>query len=275
MRAGTFDTCPVRGHAGATQRQLVVTWQHPIERSISPVGMLSYDGGAYSFHYIRNALDVPGFRPFLGFPDLDRWYTSASLFPLFAQRAMAPRRPDFTRWVTRLGLSENTSPWEQITRSGGRRPGDTIQLFPVPRIHEGRMECDFLVHGMHHIIERPIHVAETIVTVTRHELEDELAMLRPGAQLGLCDEPTNPSNPRAILTTARGDVPLGWIPSLLVEEVHRIPDRRGAAVTVRTVNGPEAGWHLRVLANLSVEVPNTFEVFIGPTWEPVVRPVQR
>jgi hypothetical protein len=263
MRAATSDTRPAGVYARAL-RQLVVTWQHPIERSISPVAMLSYDGQTYSFHYIRNALDVPGFRPFLGFPDLDRWYTSPTLFPLFAQRAMAPRRPDFTRWVTRLGLSEDASPWEQITRSGGRRQGDTIQLFPVPRVSGGRMECDFLVHGMRHIIERPIPVADMIVIVTRDQLEHELAMLRPGAQLALCDEPTNPSNPRAILTTTLSD-----------EEVHRMPHRARATVTVRTVNGPEAGWHLRVLANLSAEVPDSFEVFSGPSWEPVCLPVQR
>ncbi|MBY0288436.1 MAG: hypothetical protein K2X52_15010 [Mycobacteriaceae bacterium] len=269
MRAATSNATLAGVRASATLRQLVVTWQHPIERSISPVGVLSYDGHAYSFYYIRNALDAAGFRPFLGFPDLDRWYTSPVLFPLFAQRAMGSRRPDFARWVTRLGLSESASPWEQITRSGGRRQGDTIQLFPVPQINGGRLECGFLVHGMRHIIERPIHVGQTTITVTRDQLERTLSALRPGDQLGLCDEPTNVSNPRAILTTTRGQVPLGWIPNLLVEEIHRIPDRGRATVTVRTVNGPDAGWHLRLLAKLSAEVPDTFEVFAGAMWEPL------
>ncbi|WP_333890676.1 hypothetical protein [Mycolicibacterium gadium] len=269
MRAATSSATLAGVRASATLRQLVVTWQHPIERSISPVGVLSYDGHAYGFYYIRNAADVAGFRPFLGFPDLDRWYTSPVLFPLFAQRAMGSRRPDFARWVTRLGLSEDASPWEQITRSGGRRQGDTIQLFPVPRISGGRLECGFLVHGMRHITERPIHVGQTTITVTRDELERTLSALAPGDHLGLCDEPTNVNNPRAILTTTRAQVPLGWIPNLLVEEIHRIPDRRRATVTVRTVNGPDAGWHLRLLAKLSAEVPDTFEVFAGEMWEPL------
>lgn len=272
MRAATTDTTVAGVRAPGTMRQLVVTWQHPIERSISPVGLLGFDGETYSFCYIRNALQVPGFRPFLGFPDLDRWYASPVLFPLFAQRAMGCRRPDFARWVTRLGLGADASPWEQITRSGGHRQGDTIQLFPVPRITAGRLECGFLVHGMRHVLERPIVVGDTVTTVSREELERTLSELHPGDELGLCDEPTNRANPRAILTTARGEVPLGWIPNLLVEEVHRIPDRRHATVTVRTVNGPDAGWHLRLLAKLSAAVPPGFDVFTDPMWEPLANP---
>lgn len=269
MRAGTSSTLVEGVRADAVVRELVVTWQHPVERSISPVGLLTFDGQTYTFRYIRNALAVPGFRPFLGFPDLEWCYTSTRLFPLFAQRAMAPRRPDFTRWVHRLGLPEDASPWEQIARSGGRRQGDTIQLFPVPRISDGHLECDFLVHGMRHVLERPIEVGDSVVTVTRDEFEATLAGLRPGDELGLCDEPSNRSNPRAILTTTVGHLPLGWMPNLLVDEVHRATEHGPARVTVRAVNGPEAGWHLRLLATLSAAVPDGFEVFNGPGWEPL------
>ncbi|BCI84598.1 hypothetical protein MTY66_62230 (plasmid) [Mycolicibacterium sp. TY66] len=272
MRAGTSSALVAGLRADAVVRELVVTWQHPVERSISPVGLLSFDGQTYTFRYIRNALTVPGFRPFLGFPDLEWCYTSTRLFPLFAQRAMAPRRPDFTRWVHRLGLPEDASPWEQIARSGGRRQGDTIQLFPVPRISDGHLECDFLVHGMRHILERPIEVGGVLVTVTRDELETTLAGLRPGDQLGLCDEPSNRSNPQAILTTTAGHLPLGWMPNLLVDEVHRAAEHGPARVTVRAVNGPEAGWHLRLLATLSADVPDGFEVFTDPSWEPLSTP---
>lgn len=120
--------------------------------------------------------------------------------------------------------------------------------------------------------ERPIVVGDTVTTVSREELERTLSELRPGDELGLCNEPTNRANPRAILTTARGEVPLGWIPNLLVEEVHRIPDRRQATVTVRAVNGPDAGWHLRLLAKLSAAVPPGFDVLTDPMWEPLANP---
>jgi hypothetical protein len=268
MRASTSNTLQDRVSDAATARRLVVTWQHPIERTISPVGMLSFDDHGYRFHYLRNALQVNGFRPFLGSPDLHGQYTSDTLFPLFAQRAMTPRRPDFTRWVKRLGLPDDASPWEQITRSGGHRQGDTIQLFPVPTVADGRLECDFLVHGMRHIADRPTTVVGDVVTPTRDQVERQLATLAPGDELRLHDEPTNTTNPLAILTTTRDNMPLGWVPDLLVEEIHRIPDHHRARVTALAVNGPEAGWHLRLLARLSVPVPDGFDVFADERWQP-------
>lgn len=269
MRTSTTDTLQKRVHPAATPRRLVVTWQHPTDRTISPVAMLSYDADSYRFHYIRNALQVAEFRPFLGFPDLHGHYSSDTLFPLFAQRAMTARRPDFTRWVNRLGLDDDASPWEQITRSGGQRQGDTIQLFPVPTVTDGLLECDFLVHGMRHIAERSTAVGRRVVRVARDELERQLAALKPGDELRLCDEPTNPKNPLAILTTTRNDTPLGWVPDLLVNELHRIPNHQHAAVTALAVNGPEAGWHLRLLAHLSVVAPDDFQVFDGDEWQPL------
>ncbi|MEN4466847.1 hypothetical protein VXE65_32915 [Mycolicibacterium conceptionense] len=267
MRASTSDALRERVHAAATPRELIVTWQHPIERTIAPVARLSYDGRRYQFCYIRNALRISGFRPFLGFPELNVCYSSDTLFPLFAQRAMAPRRPDFTRWVNRLGLPDDASPWEQITRSGGRRQGDTIQLFPIPTVADGRMECDFLVHGMRHIVDRGTTVGRETVTVTSAALERQLSTLRAGDELRLCDEPTNPSNPLAILTTTRDNLPLGWVPNLLVEELHRIPNHQSASVHALAVNGADAGWHLRLLAHLSVPVSEGFQVFAGEQWQ--------
>src|SRR5690349_4778164 len=116
-------------NASATRR-LIVTWQHPTDLDIQPIGFLSLEEELYRFAYIESALHVRDFRPLLGFSDLRRRYESAELFPLFAQRAMDPRRPDYERYVRRLGLAADTTPWEQIARSGGRRQGDTLQLFP-------------------------------------------------------------------------------------------------------------------------------------------------
>lgn len=256
------------GNHSGTERRLVVTWQHPNSRLISPVGMLNFDGQTYSFYYIRNAVDVEDFGPFLGFPELETHYESERLFPLFAQRAMTPRRPDFVRWVTRLGLSEDATPWEQIARSGGRREGDRIQLFPVPVVSDGRIDCDFLVHGMRHVLEGELLVGRRLrQPPTRDELEALLSTLRPGDELQLLDEPTNQVNPLAILTTTTDDFPLGWAPNLLVDEIHRIPNRNTLKATARAINGPEAGWHLRLLVHLTAEVPDDFKVFQGPSWE--------
>src|SRR5690349_10872446 len=111
---------PETQSTGRAQR-LVVAWQHPDTRRIEPVGFLTFDGRVYRFAYIRNAKQVEGFQRLLGFADLAGQYESDQLFPLFAQRVMAPRRPDYQCYVERLGLDVDSDPWEQIARSNGRR----------------------------------------------------------------------------------------------------------------------------------------------------------
>src|SRR5436309_1548879 len=115
-------------------RRLIVTWRHPQERTYYPVALLdcvrSDDGKqVYEFAYLRRAIRLPGFRPFLGFSDLSRRYASSRLFPLFAERVMDPTRPDRAQWLDALGLDESSAyPMEVLARSGGRRSGDTIEL---------------------------------------------------------------------------------------------------------------------------------------------------
>ena len=96
------------GAATPSTRRLAVTWQHqhPGSRLIRPIGILSFDGQRYGFHYLENVKNVDGFRPLLGFADLRETYTSTRLFPLFSQRIMDPARPDYQRYVTRLGLKK-------------------------------------------------------------------------------------------------------------------------------------------------------------------------
>jgi hypothetical protein len=101
------------------------------------------------------------------------------------------------------------------------------------------------------------------------QVERQLATLRPGDELRVWDEPTNPNNSLAILTITRNNMPLGWVPNLLVEELHSVPNHQLATVTALAVNGAEAGWHLRLLAHLSVVAPEDFEVFAGDEWQPV------
>ena len=54
--------------------RLVVTWQHPETREISPIGLLSFDGRKYTFGYLVSAPTVEGFRPLLGFPEFKLQY---------------------------------------------------------------------------------------------------------------------------------------------------------------------------------------------------------
>src|SRR5712691_471982 len=251
-------------------RRLVVAWQHPEDRSIEPVGFLSSNGSRYNFYYIRNARNVTDFRPLLGFDDLEQTYTADALFPLFAQRAMDPRRPDYQRYVERLGLEgEQPSPWEQIARSQGRRQGDTLQLFPEPQTRDDELTCLFLVHGIRHAHKEPKIINGERVMVTSAQVEEALAGLRKGDLLGICPEPSNEKNPQAVVVMGSPSTPVGWVPHLLVADLHRLLCRADVSVAVEHVNGPGAPSHMRLLVRLSAAQAGDFRFFTDELWEPL------
>jgi hypothetical protein len=250
-----------------TVRRLVVTWQHPADRNIEPVGFLDYDGQCYRFGYIRHALSVKDFRPLLGFRDLHGAYSSEDLFPLFAQRVMDPRRPDYQRYVERLGLPEEASPWEQITRSQGRRQGDTIQLLPQPTSDGEILTCLFLVNGVRHVPDESLVLDGRPIEVTREQVEAALSRLHPGDALQLAREPANKQNPLALLVMAPAATPVGWVPNLMVEDMHKLIARADVSVTAEHINRPDAPWHLRLLARLTARGAGDFRFFTGEEWD--------
>jgi|JI6StandDraft_1071083.scaffolds.fasta_scaffold13360_4 hypothetical protein len=263
-RSGDADTTPVP--SGRVQR-LIVTWQHPESRDVSPIGILRYDGSEYTFEYLRTAATVSGFRLLLGFPELGEKYTSGELFPLFAQRALDPSRPDYQRYVADLGLEDGATPWEQISRSSGAREGDTLQLFPVPRYTGEVWTCYILVHGMRYLLEKDVAFAGTI-----HEkydplhFEEVLEDLAIGDSLIVEHERDNKFSRHALLATTTGHEPLGWVPNWFAGEVFELQSSGALEFSVDRVNPPEAGWHMRLVARMDAKCGADFRFFTGENW---------
>ncbi|WP_019874041.1 hypothetical protein [Sporichthya polymorpha] len=253
------DAFPAASTSTTTQWDcaLIVAWQHPETRSISPVGLLERRGDDYRFRYLRVAEDVAGFRPFLNFPELRANYVAKTLFPLFGERVMSPRRPDFGRYLATLHLDADSTPMEILARSEGRREADNVQLLPIPDVDaDGRTTCRFLVHGVRHAIRQDPRA------------EARISSLQAGNRLVLVPEPTNPKNPHALLTCTSDDAQhsIGWAPDLLVPYLHAVRSVAEPEITVEHVNGPEVPAHLRVLARLSGRMPVGFRPFSGPEW---------
>jgi len=243
--AGTWD-------AGRSPGSVIVAWQHPETRLIAPVGLLEHGHGlGYRFRYLRCASTVDGFLPFLSFPEWQRTYISQHLFPLFSQRIMSPRRPDFSQFLHQLHLDEDATPWEQLARSEGRRTGDTVQVFPIPTVHaDGSTSCRFLVHGIRHVAGGQLPLS-----------------LTPGDELELQDDPANPVNPEAVLVCSRGGERLGYVPDLLLEHLRVLRDTGSVCLTVEHVNGPEVPAHLRLLVLLDGHAPADYQPMSGPRWQ--------
>jgi hypothetical protein len=234
---------------GRSPGSLIVAWQHPVTRLISPVGLLEH-GAGYRYRYLRRAPHVEGFLPFLGFPSWHQTYIADRLFPLFQQRIMSPRRPDFRQFLRQLDLSDNASPWEQLARSEGRRTGDTVQVFPIPCVEaDGFSTCRFLVHGI------------------RHVNGGRLPLLSRGELLTLRDNKENPVNSDAVLVCSSSRQPLGYVPDLLLDHLRVLKETEPPHLVVEHVNGPDAPAHLRLLVRLDGLAPAGYEPMSGPQWE--------
>lgn len=242
------------GPGGSPHGELVVAWQNPASRLIAPVGLLQQPSEeTYRFRYLRRALATDGFTPFLSFPDWARDYRSDRLFPLFSQRVMSARRPDYPEFLRQLHLAADATPWEQLARSEGRRTGDTVQVFPVPSVVEGRHSvCRFLVHGI------------------RHANGGHLPALMVGNEVHLRDDATNPVNPAAVHVVADGGAVIGHVPDLLLEHLSALRSAGRVSVTVEHVNGPEAPMHLRVLLRMEGMAPRGYHPMRGPAWDTFV-----
>lgn len=267
MGSATMTRDSTRSAPDVDESRLIVSWQHPDVRAMEPVGVLSFDGATYRFEYLERARTLDGFQPLLGFPEIGRLYESDELFPLFAQRAMDPRRPDFERYVRDLALDATSSPWEQIARSGGGREGDTLQLFPVPRFVDGSWHCYFLASGVRYMMSKSVRIdGEDRGSYSLPQLEDLLSGLKAQEPLSIHSESENNWSSFALLLATSDGQPLGYVPHLLVEAL-QAPVASGAVqMAVEQVNPADAGWHMRLLVEMNADLERTFEFFSDASW---------
>jgi hypothetical protein len=235
----------------ASEPRLLVTRQDPGTRQYTSIGFLSYDGAVYRFDYLSAAVAQPGFQPLPGLSSI-RHHESARLFPIFAERVMSARRPDREASLQALDLGLDAAPFEVLSRSGGRRVGDTIELIAAPSTDaHGRLSADFLLHGVRHV---------------RAHAQHRISALRKGDELRLVPDLSNPVQPRALLVADEDETPLGWVPDPLLEVIERL---QGETVRVVRANGPEVGFHLRLLVNVSGTWPFEEQPFSGQSWETI------
>jgi hypothetical protein len=69
------------------------------------------------------------------------------------------------------------------------------------------------------------------------------------------------------MVMAQPETPVGWIPNLMLEDIHRLLSKTTVTFTADHVNGPSAPWHLRLLALLTGRNAGRFKFFAGAKWE--------
>ena len=242
--------------------RLLVGWRERTSRLIEPVGCLERfrgdDGEAtYEFRYLRTAIALDGFRPFICFPDLYRSYRSTHLFPFFENRLMPRGRADYASFMRTLGLDEDADPFAVLARSEGRRQTDEIEVFAEPTLQGGVARGIFWVRG---IRELP-GSAEAVTSLAVGDHLFALADAEEGVDGG------------AVLLRDGDFRPLGWVPGHLAVLIRQAMSDTGpdaVSISVEHVGAGNGPVDLLVLCGLQLHWPQASEwPFEGPEFEVV------
>jgi hypothetical protein len=232
---------------------LFIAWRSgdPANGRWGPVGRLEHDGNCYRFVYLRGAQTLEGFSPFPGMPDLHAVYESETLFPLFANRLLAPSRPEYEAFLIWGGFDPDNppDPIAVLSVTEGRRATDTLEVFPCPGPDaEGCFTSKFFLHGVRWM---PAAAGERI------------ARLTPGESLGLMLDISNPHDRHAVAVRtcdARGRFLIGYVPRYLAYDVRELCvacDPDFLELTVERVNR-DAPHQQRVLCRMNACWPDGF-----------------
>ena len=192
-------------------KTLYLAWQDKgSSRAWFPIGRLDADleCPSYRFRYIggaKRAQEKAGFPLLLEFPSLEEDYQSSHLFPVFQNRVMNQRRPDFSDYVHNLGYSDKADPIRILSVNGGRRVTDAYEVFPkIEKDDTGQFACRFFLHGW----QRVSDAAQTRL----NELQSE-------EQLYLALELNNPATRLAVQIQTTDYYMIGWTPRYLVGDL--------------------------------------------------------
>jgi hypothetical protein len=240
-----------------TPDTLYVAWQDGESRRIMPVGRLIRAGGRYEFAYIQAARKAQehGFEPLLSFPSLEGVYRSGFLPPLFSNRVMNHSREDYGDYVAELGLTrDQAEPFTVLSRSGGRRSTDKLEVFAPPTRTSKGVEGLFLARGVRHV----------------QGSEEVIKTLKPGDGLRVIEDRENRVNPLALVLADDGARPFSFVPDYLASEFgHMGVDVGDMTVTVERVNPDPAPVHHRVLCRFCLAAERGGELFAGEDYKPI------
>ena len=214
-----------------TGRTLFLAWQDKAgSKAWFPIGRLdvSEEASKYRFRYIegvKRAHSEVGFPPLLDFPEMERDYRSPTIFSLFKNRIMSPRRPDFADYMRSLDLPENADPIEILYVNGGYRATDHFEVFPkLTKKEDGSFVCRFFLHGWRYM---------------NKQAQERLYTLNRGEELRLALELNNPATTLAIQVQTTDYHMIGWAPRYLVDDLATAMSESLGEYEAKVVHVPE------------------------------------
>ena len=245
-----------------TAKTLFLAWQDTENsKRWYPVGRLDADAEKrrYSFRYTGGAQCVAGMigrPPVRDFPHLDKAYQSEELFPLFQNRVMNPRRPDFARRLEYMDLPEHANGLDMLALNLGVRVTDAYEVFPkLARGDDGGFVCRFFLHGGKH---------------TGPAAQERVGSLAAGEELRAAVELNNPLGELALQLQSADYQLLGWAPRYLAPDLAQAEAPGALEARVVRVNPPPVPSEQRVLVELRGRWPENYEPMSGEDYQPLV-----
>jgi hypothetical protein len=237
---------------------IFVAWRNPLNKSWFPIARLTKEkNGDFSFVYTRGAKN----SNFPFFPQMAETteYKSKELFPLFDNRLISEKRPDFYSFLKWLDIRTNrTNKLKILALSEGKKPTDHLEFFQCPqKSSNGKYEVPFIVHGLQYFPK------ETISRVNE---------LKVGERLYLCPDPQNEYDNDAILLRTGNPVwTAGYCPRYLCSDFYKLvqTNPHDIIVSVKKVN-KDAPLGFRLLCEISTTWPKGFEPCSREDFEPLV-----
>lgn len=209
------------------------------------IGILSFnnDSEEYSFKYTHGALNE-SFKPFNGMDDLYQEYRSKELYPLFQNRILYEKRPEYKQFIKWLGLEQGANPIDILALSGGRRITDSLQTFGNVKVNSDKtFSHSFFMHGLSHLDD--------------HQIE-KIAQLSQGEKLYLFLDKQNEYDPYAVgIRTSDPKNFIGFCPRYLSKTVSKLMenDANSLRLEVEILNN-EAPLEYRLKCKLMGKIPD-------------------
>ncbi len=220
-----------------------VAWQAPDTRLWHVVGNLQECELGYVFKYTKGALKSQKFTKFSGMNDVSETYVSEELFPLFKNRLLSPKRPEYPRFINWLGLiGDSVKPIEILARSGGLRSTDQLQMFKKIDIDDsGNFEHFFFLHGLSHL--------NTMAS-------NRVSKLKHGDMLHLCLDVQNTYDSEAVVVRADNPAEIvGYCPRYFTTDIKKMLLDKPTSVLLSVEKISEDAPHnYRLLCKLSGKI---------------------
>jgi hypothetical protein len=188
-------------------KYIYLAWQDQNTRRWHVIGRLSRTEESYEFRYTKGVQNIQNFVHLPTMSDHKKTYHSTELFSLFKNRIMPKSRPDYSNYISWMGLNtENVDELASLAISGGEKETDFFRIIPNPEKNDtDKYSFKFFVHGLSHMLD---------------EAKQRAQSLSNGDTLYLMPDPQN--NKDCLALALRSDDPpclIGYIPAYLTKVI--------------------------------------------------------